>query len=627
MTQRFYLSLLIIIALNLTACQQGISPLTTRPDNTAVIAAQTAEQSGDYLAASQLFLDLAKTVGEPQKSQFNLRAAAAFWQLNQLDQVTASLANVNPAVLNPEEQLDAAMLNANIALINAQPAEALAALSPINLTYTPPTQKQRALKLKIQAYALTENWLEKANSHISLDPLLADSERTENQQLLWSALMSLTPQALDLFNPGIPPAVDSGWFALAYLVKTYSANPETFKVALEDWKRNYPNHPAAPELYQQSINIGTTQLKNITDIAILLPETGPYQASAEAIKRGILAAHFNSKSNARLHFLAVDTDNQTGISNVLQEYERAIELQASVVIGPLDKQSVEILANADNLPIPVLALNRLANDSTRQNLFQFGLAPEDEAVAVADYATKQNFHRALVLAPNNEWGARIAAAFNSQWLQNGGVLLNQANYNPNQNDFASTLKPLLGLQASEQRYDSLRQRLGTSLEFEARRRQDIDFVFLVAKPLKARQLVPQLKFHRSGQLPIIATSHVYEGYDNSQQNIDLNNLVISDMPWVFTNIAQSDPTYIALRNDSHARFEEFVRLYALGADAYHLIPELNKLSHSPEISFNGATGVLSINAYGQVTRTPRWAKFNHGLLDLLPLAEPLATLP
>ena len=627
MTQRFYLSLLIIIALNLTACQQGISPLTTRPDNTAVIAAQTAEQSGDYLAASQLFLDLAKTVGEPQKSQFNLRAAAAFWQLNQLDQVTASLANVNPAVLNPTEQLDAAMLNANIALINAQPAEALAALSPIDLTYTPPTQKQRALKLKIQAYALTENWLEKANSHILLDPLLADSERTENQQLLWSALMSLNAQALDLFNPGIPPAVDSGWFALAYLVKTYSANPETFKVALEDWKRNYPNHPAAPELYQQSINIGTTQLKNITDIAILLPETGPYQASAEAIKRGILAAHFNSKSNARLHFLAVDTDNQTGISNVLQEYERAIELQASVVIGPLDKQSVEILANADNLPIPVLALNRLANDSTRQNLFQFGLAPEDEAVAVADYATKQNFHRALVLAPNNEWGARIAAAFNSQWLQNGGVLLNQANYNPNQNDFASTLKPLLGLQASEQRYDSLRQRLGTSLEFEARRRQDIDFVFLVAKPLKARQLVPQLKFHRSGQLPIIATSHVYEGYDNSQQNIDLNNLVISDMPWVFTNIAQSDPTYIALRNDSHARFEEFVRLYALGADAYHLIPELNKLSHSPEISFNGATGVLSINAYGQVTRTPRWAKFNHGLLDLLPLAEPLATLP
>jgi outer membrane PBP1 activator LpoA protein len=627
MTQQFYLSLLIIIALNVTACQQALSPLTTRPDNSAVIAAQTAEQSGDYLSASQLYLDLATAVAEPQKSEFNFRAAKAFWQLTQLEQVTTTLTKVNPDFLSLAQQLDAAIFTANIALIISQPSEALAALSPFDLTYTPPTQKQQALKLKIQAYALTENWLEKTNSHILLAPLIADSERAQNQQFLWSALMSLTPQALELFTPGIPPAVDSGWFSLAYLVKTYSANPETFKVALEDWKRNFPNHPADPKLYQQNIDLGTTQLKNLTDIAILLPDTGPYKASAEAIKRGILAAHFNSSSNTRLHFFAVDTDKQTGLSNVWQEYQRAIDLHAGLVIGPLDKESVQILAAADNLPIPVLALNRLANETNKQNLFQFGLAPEDEAIAVADYASKQNYQRALVLAPDNEWGSRIAAAFNSQWLQNGGVLLNQGNYNPNQNDFAATIKPLLGLQASEQRYHLLRQLLGTSIAFEARRRQDIDFIFLVAKPLKARQLVPQLKFHRSGRLPMIATSHVYEGYDNSQQNIDLNDLIISDMPWVFRNIALSDPTYNALRNDSPERFAEFIRLYALGADAYHLIPEINQLSRSPELSFGGATGVLSINSSGQVTRKPKWAKFNDGLIELLPLPEPLTTLP
>tara|TARA_R110001583_G_scaffold173287_1_gene327214 strand:- start:54845 stop:56746 length:1902 start_codon:yes stop_codon:yes gene_type:complete len=633
MTQRFYLSLFIIIALSLSACQPTLSPNTVRPDNTAVIAAQTAEQSGDYLSASQQYLDLAKSAGEPQKSEFNLRAATAFWQLNQLEQVSTTLANINRAVLSPAQQLDAAILDANIALINSQPQQALAALSPFDLTYTPSAQKQQVLELKVQAYALTENWLEKANNHILLDSLLADSERAHNQQLLWSALMSLTAQALDLFNPGIPPAVDSGWFSLAYLVKTYSAKPEIFTVALEDWKRNYPNHPADPLLYQQGLDTGSTQLTNltditdVTDIAILLPETGPYKSAGEAIKRGILAAHFNSQSTARLHFFAVDTDKQSGLSNVLQEYQHATEQHASLVIGPLDKESVQILADADDLPIPVLALNRLANDANRQNLFQFGLAPEDEAVAVADYAIKQNYKRALVLAPNNEWGARIAAAFESQWRQNGGILVNQANYNPNLNDFATTIKPLLGLEASDQRYRALRQRLGNSLEFEARRRQDIDFIFLVAKPLKARQLVPQLKFHRSGQLPIIATSHVYEGYDNSQQNIDLNKLIISDMPWIFNDIALSDPTYMALRNDSPDHFQQSVRLYALGADAYHLIPQLNQLSRSPEASFNGATGVLSINASGQIIRKPRWAKFNNGLLELLPLPEPLAIAP
>jgi hypothetical protein len=595
-----------------------------------LIAAQTAEQSGDYLSASQQYLDLAKSVDEPQKSQFNLRAAIAFWQLNQIEQVTNSLAKVNPTVLSEAQQLNVALLEANLALINTQPQQALAALAPFELIYTPPAQKQQALKLKIQAYGLTNNWLEKANSHILLAPLLADEEQAQNQQLLWSALMSLTPEALDLFNPGIAPAVDSGWFALAYLVKTYSDKPEVFNAALEDWKRNYPNHPADPQLYIQGIGLGSSELQTltditeVTDIAILLPESGPYRAAAEAIKRGILAAHFNSKSNARLHFLAVDTDKQTGLSNVLQEYQHAIELHASLVVGPLDKESVQILADANDLPIPVLALNRLANDANKQNLFQFGLAPEDEAVAVADYAKQQNYKRAIVLAPNNEWGSRIAAAFNSQWQLDGGTVLRQANYNPLQNDFATTLKPLLGLEASEQRYDSLRKRIGNSLAFEPRRRQDVDFIFLIAKPLKARQLVPQLKFHRSGQLPIIATSHVYEGYDNSQQNIDLNKLIIGDIPWVFNELALSDPTYLALRNESPDHFAEFVRLYALGADAYNLVPQLSRLSQSPELSFDGATGALSINASGQVIRNPRWARFNNGLLELLPLPEPLA---
>lgn len=639
MTQRFYLSLFIIIALSLSACQPGISPNAIRPDNTALLAAQTAEQSGDFLSASQQYTDLAKTAGEPQKSQFNLRAAIAFWRLNQIEQVRNSLVNVDPKVLNETQQLNVALLQANLALTDSQPHQALAALAPFDLTYTAQAQKQQALKLKIQAYAMTENWLEKANSHILLAPLLADEEKAQNQQLLWSALMSLTPEALDLFNPGIPPAIDSGWFALAYLVKTYGDKPEVFTAALEDWKRNYPNHPADPqlytdpELYMGGIGLGSsdqlipTDITDVSDIAILLPETGPYQAAAEAIKRGILAAHFNSKSTARLHFLAVDTDKQTGLSNVLQEYQHAIDLHASLVIGPLDKESVQILANAPNLPIPVLALNRLANDANRQNLFQFGLAPEDEAVAVADYAKKLNYQRAIILAPSNEWGARIADAFKTEWQQNGGTILRQANYNPIQNDYATTLKPLLGLEASEQRYDALRQRVGNSLEFEPRRRQDVDFIFLIAKPLKARQLVPQLKFHRSGQLPIIATSHVYEGYDNRQQNVDLNKLVIGDIPWVFNDLAQTDPTYVALRNESPDHFAEFVRLYALGADAYNLIPQLNKLSQSAESSFSGATGELSINTTGQVIRIPKWAKFNNGLLELLPVSEPLTIAP
>ncbi|NOQ93290.1 MAG: LppC family lipoprotein, partial [Methylophaga sp.] len=254
----------------------------------------------------------------------------------------------------------------------------------------------------------------------------------------------------------------------------------------------------------------------------------------------------------------------------------------------------------------------------KENLFQFGLAPEDDAIAAANYASQQDYQRTVVISPANNWGKRIATAFSDQWLENGGILLNHTNYDAKQHDFSATIKPLLGLETSTQRYHSLKQTLGGKLEFEPRRRQDIDFVFIVAKPLKARQLLPQLKFHRSGSLPVIATSHAFSGKENSQQDIDLNGLFINDIPWMFTDTAVNDPIYTSLQSNPPKNFERYLRLHALGADAYQLIPQLNSLSRSSDLSFAGATGILSITESGQVHRETRWGKFSHGILTALP---------
>ena len=611
---------LLIAALFLvvTACQSPLTS-TTQPDNTADNLATTAEQSGDYLAAAQQYTELAKTSKGSQQAFYYLRAAYAYFQINQYDQVTATLAYVDTTLLSKAQQLDAAILQANIDLSNAQAEQALSALAPFNLNDFDAGQQQTALELKIRAYEKTQNWLEKANAHIALEPLLRDNgEIAANQQGLWSALMELTPQALELFNPGIAPSVDSGWFALAYAVRTYQTNPDALIVAIEDWQRNYPNHPADAALYKERLKTGTRIPQSLNDIAVLLPDSGPYAAAADAIKQGIIAAHFNAQSSARLHFFTTETDEQSGQSNVWQLYQQAVSSNASLVIGPLDKTSVQVLADAEELSIPVLALNRLSNQGQKANLFQFGLAPEDDAISAANFAIEQGYQRAVIISPSGDWGKRVADAFNDQWLDNGGILLNQAFYDESQSDFSTIIKPLLGLDASAQRQQSLKQTLGVSLEFEPRRRQDIDFLFLVARPLKARQLIPQLKFHRSGQLPVIATSHAYSGQENSQQDIDLNGLIINDIPWVFEDVALTDPSYIALKNASPQHFDKFIRLYALGSDAYRLIPQLNGMSRSSDLKFAGATGVLSIDEIGHLNRETRWAKFSHGKIKALP---------
>ena len=208
-------------------------------------------------------------------------------------------------------------------------------------------------------------------------------------------------------------------------------------------------------------------------------------------------------------------------------------------------------------------------------------------------------------------------------MSQGGVLLSQATYNEAEHDYADVITPLLGLSASEQRYKKVSQTLGIPAEFEPRRRHDLDLIFLAARPNKARQLVPQFKYHRSGLLPIITTSHAYSGHENTQQDIDLNGLFINDIPWAFPALAREDYTYQALIQQRSASFERLLRLYALGADAYRLSRELNRLSHSPTLSFQGATGALSIDDNGYVNRQLNWGTFSDGKIRLLatPTAE------
>ncbi|PHS31623.1 MAG: LppC family lipoprotein [Methylophaga sp.] len=624
MNSRIYLFLIACLVITLSACQPTDPNVSTRPNQSDVLAAQQAEQSGDYASAATHYINLAEKNNNEQQAHFYLYAAHNFWQLNDSEQALTNLAKINREKLSDAKQIDAAILEAEITLSNSQPEKALRALESFNLKMVPDAQKKIMLEFQIQAYQLTENWLEKANSHILLAPLLEGAEREQNQQVLWQTLMYLTPQILDLFNPGVPPSIDSGWFALAYAVKAYPANSESLAVAIEDWYRSYPNHPADPALFSSSndgdphVTTITNLPQDITDIAILLPESGPYKIAAKAIREGIIAAHLTAQSNTQLHFFSVETDREYGTSNVLQQYQRALDKNVSLIIGPLDKIAVQLLAESTSLPVPVLALNRLTDQASKANLFQFGLAPEDDAIAVANYALAQGFERVVILAPQNNWGERISTAFIDQWQTNNGTILNQATYDVAQNDFSDVLKPLLGLVASTQRSKALTRTLSRNLEFDPRRRQDIDFLFLIAKPAKARQLVPQLKFYRSGDLAIIATSHAYTGYQDPQKNIDLNRLIIGDIPWVFDDIAVSNPTYNALSTSHPEDFNRLKRLYALGADAYHLVFELNMLSNDSSSHFNGATGEISIDQFGYIMRETRWGKFNKGTLQVLP---------
>src|SRR5690606_28114687 len=117
-----------------------------------------------------------------------------------------------------------------------------------------------------------------------------------------------------------------------------------------------------------------------------------------------------------------------------------------------------------------------------------------------------------ILAPASNWGDRSVSSFGDAWTELGGELIHHYRYTP-QEQYSQLIKQALNIAESEQRASGIRRIIGRNIEFEPRRRQDIDVIFLVAHQTQPRQIKPTLAFHYAGNIPVYATSHIYNGED------------------------------------------------------------------------------------------------------------------
>ncbi|MDZ7735332.1 MAG: penicillin-binding protein activator [Gammaproteobacteria bacterium] len=61
-------------------------------------------------------------------------------------------------------------------------------------------------------------------------------------------------------------------------------------------------------------------------------------------------------------------------------------------------------------------------------LYQFSLAPEDEARQIAERAWFDGHAHALAMTPQNEWGDRVYKAFSHTFEELGGKVLERVSY-------------------------------------------------------------------------------------------------------------------------------------------------------------------------------------------------------
>jgi outer membrane PBP1 activator LpoA protein len=347
-------------------------------------------------------------------------------------------------------------------------------------------------------------------------------------------------------------------------------------------------------------------------IALLLPITGRAAAAAISVRDGFMTAYYQLPPAERPRVQIYDTGSQS-IADALTQ---AIATGADFIVGPLTREEVAAAADFPGLRVPLLALNFLPPERPAPaQFYQYALSPEDEARLVARRVLEDHHRRGVALVPAGDWGTRVLAAFRQELQAGGGDLLATAQIDTARTDYSPAITEVLRQSDSSARFHRLESLLGTKLQFEPRRRNDVEFIFAPAPANLERLLRPQLRFHYAGDIPTYATSDAFE--PDVRANEDLEGLMFPDMPWMLGGDL-ADAVRAATREAWPAGGPYRGRLFAFGFDAFRLVQALRHSGVSGTVNVAGLTGRLSLDGQRHVRRELGWAQLHDGELRLLP---------
>ena len=563
-------------------------------------------------ATIEQLLEQATSAKTPEKAALlRLSAADMAFHQNNPGRSAQILAQVPLDSLKPAAQVFASTLTAELAMGRNQPKAALTALSHPslqNLKELPPEQQIRTGSVHARAYEADGQTLAAARERVAMAPLLTGDAAASNHEAIWSLIAAVPGEQLQASGN---PVLD-GWISLAQAVKN-AGTLEQQQAAIDTWRVQNPAHPAAVQLPTPLTKLKELASQPLNKIALLLPQQGPLASVAKALREGFMAAHYQAQQAGQKPPV-IEFYDSSRVSSIDEFYKKAQADGVQLVIGPLEKPLVKQLSARPQLPITTLALNYSEGDQAPAQLFQFGLAAEDEAREVSRRARADGLHRAAAMVPKGEWGDRVLKAFRQDWEANGGTLIGVEHVDQPV-ALAQQIADLFKLRQSEGRAKSLQSTVGTDIAAQPSRRQDIEFIFLAVTPQQAQQIKPTLNFQYAGDVPVYATSQEFSASGDKNQYNDMNGIMFCETPWLLNT---TDP----LRNQVATQWPQangsLGRLYAMGVDAYRLAPRLGQLKALPDTRIDGLSGNLGMSPSQRIERQMPWAKFVSGQIERLP---------
>lgn len=604
----------------------ALASCSTTPTSTSQPATLPAEQSAGMAAVPESLSaarsQLAAQMQSEQRIETTLSWANEYLQQQRPEDAEQLLGDLNPDTLSTETRFQWILLSGRAALSqqNATPAVELLAKYQDEILQYPVEQQAQLDLLRADALAMEGKLLDSLQQRVAAHPLLNDQDQDYNHGMIWQLLMQLSPQ--ELANATQSSSGDLlGWLSLAQLYRDPIADLDAQVARLDQWSAKWRTHPAISDVPAMLDALKEAASNRPSQVAILLPTSGPLQNVGKTLQEGIMTAHYQQKQNSLAPTLRF---YDSGPDNILAVYQQAINDGADFVLGPLSKEKAAAIAAQGTLPATTLALNYIESEQVPENFFQFGLAPEDEARQIAQQGAREGSTQAGILYPKGDWGERVAQAFADEWQNLHGTVTVSRAYQEGP-EIGEIVEELLLVAQSEARGKEVSRFTNLDMDIQPRRRQDMDFLVLIANPNQGRQVKPALNFHYAKDLPVYSTSLIYSGESNPRRDQDLNGIRFVDMPWIIGD-QDSDLHKVAAEQwpDGHGRYE---RLYAMGIDAYRLQSRLYLLNTLPSSELPGATGRLQMRDQ-QVVRKLDWAIFMRGEARSLPqVTNPANSLP
>ncbi len=588
------LIVLVLLPMFLSGCAGKPAKKPEEPKETAVEIREPKPSEGISLTLPPSSYSGAFNSAEQSLAQFN-------WM-----QASVALQALEGKSLSTDDSAYRSYLQARISYIRGDQESALAQLDRLQAPGISPALRYRILSFKHYILDMKGDSLSCAQLADQISRTAPGDTVPAWKRSVWRNLEKTDEARL---SAALPLASDPQWRGWLNLALISRSPPSTLPDQLARWRNENPGHPAARPL-PGGLDYLLAQGTRGGKVAILLPLSGELARAGRAVLNGFLAAYYEDRAAGGTpdELLVIDMDGSTSATNAYQE---AISRGATIVVGPLSKESLADLATLPERPVPILALNRIDQvlPASGSALVQLSLAPEDDARTIAELAFGRGARRALIITPAGDWGAKVEPVLRERWTTLGGTVADSVTYTT-YDDYSSSVKSLLSLGASEQRAKELRDLLGTNIEFTPRRRQDADVVFLLSRTsTEARSMKPLLAFHYAGDIPVYALSTIYSGVPD-QRNQDLNGIFLAETPWLLG----ANPGLRVTLAAGDAGGGNLPQLNALGADAFLVQSGFSRLQSGADALFRGNTGLLTMDPDLSIRRELSAATFDGGVL-------------